>query len=182
MKQVFVFLVVACLSLGVFGQSMAQAEDLEYGKLYSVTDGMSADDVMRIVYHNKYSLFAQDYNLPKTSILYVASDGFTRTKEAIRQRIVKAGDAEMSYKDIVVVTYPTQTKGLAVLTWTYEDPERDQDVWLWIPALKKIRKVSASESDDAIMGSDFTVEEVSTRKWKDPIVDFEKLSCAGRSG
>ena len=167
MKQIFVLLVVGCLSLSVFGQGRAQAEDLEYGKLYSVTDGMSADDVMRIVYHNKYSLFAQDYNLPKTSILYVASDGFTRTKEAIRQRIVKAGDAEMSYKDIVVVTYPTQTKGLAVLTWTYEDPERDQDVWLWIPALKKIRKVSASESDDAFMGSDFTVEEVSTRKFED---------------
>ncbi|MFH1621860.1 MAG: outer membrane lipoprotein-sorting protein [Candidatus Omnitrophota bacterium] len=167
MRKVLIFLTAMCLSLGILGQGIAQAQQLEYGKLYSVKDGMSADDVMRIVYHNKYSLFAQDYNLPKTTIVYVAKDGFTRTKEAIRQRIIKAGDAGMSYKDIVLVTYPTQTKGLAVLTWTYEDASRDQDTWLWIPALKKVRKVSASESDDAFMGSDFTVEEVSTRQFDD---------------
>jgi len=167
MRSVLIFLTAICLCLGMFGQGIAQAENLEYGKLYPVEEGMSADDIMRIVYHNKYSLFAQDYNLPKTTILYVASNGFTRTKEAIRQRLIKSGEAGMSYKDIVLVTYPTQAKGLAVLTWTYEDTERDQDTWLWIPSLKKIRKVSASESDDAFMGSDFTVEEVSTRAFED---------------
>ncbi|MFC1645945.1 outer membrane lipoprotein-sorting protein [Candidatus Omnitrophota bacterium] len=167
MRSVLIFLTAMLFSVVIFGQGIAHAGELEYGKLYSVEEGMSADDIMRIVYHNKYSLFAQDYNLPKTSILYVSSDGFTRTKEAIRQRIVKNGEAGMSYKDIVVVTYPTQAKGLAVLTWTYEDIDRDQDVWLWIPSLKKIRKVSASESDDAFMGSDFTVDEVSTRQFDD---------------
>ncbi len=169
MRSVLIFLTAICLCLGMFGQGIAQAQNLEYGKLYSVEEGMSADDIMRIVYHNKYSLFAQDYNLPKTTILYVAKDGFTRSKEAIRQRLIKAGEAGISYKDIVLVTYPTQTKGLAVLTWTYEDTGRDQDTWLWIPSLKKVRKVSASESDDAFMGSDFTVEEVSTRAFEDEI-------------
>jgi len=76
----------------------------------------------------------------------------------------KADQEGISYKDLVVMTYPTQVKGLAVLTWTYQDPEKDQNVWLWIPSLKKVRKISASEDDDAFMGSDFTVEEVSTQR------------------
>ena len=161
MKRMVLLFVMLFFALGVF------AQDLEYGKLYSLEDGMSAEEVMRIVYHNKYSLFAQDYKLPDCQILYVDKSGFTREKKAIRERIVKAGEEGLSYKDLVVVTYPTQSKGIAVLTWTYEDTTRDQDTWIWIPSLKKIRKVSASEGDDAFMGSDFTVEEVSTRGLED---------------
>lgn len=145
----------------------AQVEELEYYKVYTLKPGMSADEIMKIVYHNKYSLFAHDYKLPLARIYYVDKDGFTRTKDAIRERIILGGKDEVSYKDIVVVTEPTSAKGLAVLTWTYEDVDRDQDTWLWLPSLKKVRKVSASESDDSFMGSDFTVEEVSTRRFQD---------------
>ena len=161
MRRMFLFLVMLSFAVGVFGQ------ELDYGKLYFPKSGMSADEIMRIKYHNKYSLFAQDYLLPETEILYVDKTGFTRTKKALRKRMVKAGEDGISYKDLVLITYPTQGKGLAVLTWTYEDTERDQDVWLWIPSLKKVRKISASEDDDSFLGSDFTVEEVSTRGFQD---------------
>lgn len=161
MKKLFLLFVMLFFSVGVF------AQELEYGKLYSVKDDMSANEIMRIVYHNKYSLFARDYKLPDCQIFYVDKSGFTREKKAIRERIIKAGEDGLSYKDIIVVTYPTQAKGLAILTWTYEDSQRDQDIWLWIPSLKKIRKISASEGDDAFMGSDFTVEDVSTRGFED---------------
>ena len=155
-----------CLLLFV-AVEFVQAQELEYYKLYTPKSGMSADEIMRIFYHNKYSLFAQDYYLPKSYIFYVDKSGFTRKKESVRKRIIKAGEDGLSYKDFIVLTYPTQEKGLAILTWTYEDIDRDQDVWLWIPALKKVRKVSSSEDDDAFMGSDFTVEEVSTRRFED---------------
>ena len=161
MRRLFLFFGILLFASSVF------ADSLEYSKVYGVKEGMSADEIMKVMYHNKYSLFAQDYYLPRCQIFYVDKSGFTRTKEAIRERVVKAGEDGISYKDLIVVTYPTHSKGLAVLTWTYEDFERDQDTWLWIPSLKKIRKVSASEADDAFMGSDFTVEEVSTRRFED---------------
>jgi hypothetical protein len=141
------------------------AWSLDYHQLYLPQSGMSAEEIMRIKYHNKYSLFANDFDQTGT-VYYVDPSGFTRKRIWRRMRIIK-GDGDMSYKDLVVVTYPTQVKGLAVLTWTYEDPQKDQNVWLWIPSLKKARKISASEDDDAFMGSDFTVEEVSTRLFED---------------
>ncbi|MFC1704114.1 outer membrane lipoprotein-sorting protein [Candidatus Omnitrophota bacterium] len=162
MKKLLMFLLVF-LVLGIVS---AQAQDLEYFKVYTPQSGMSADEIMQIKYHNKYSIYAHDYN--STSIIkYIDPSGFTRTKEAIRKRIVLAGENGISYKDLIVVTEPTLSKGLAVLTWTYEDVTRDQDTWLWIPSLKKVRKISASEDDDAFMGSDLTVEEVSTRRLED---------------
>ncbi|UCC94403.1 MAG: outer membrane lipoprotein-sorting protein [Candidatus Omnitrophota bacterium] len=161
MRKVLLFFVMAFLSVGVF------AQELEYGKVYPLKAGMGADEVMRVMYHNKYSLFAQDYFLPKSKVLYVDTSGYTRTKIARRYRIIKEGKGGISYKDLIVVTYPTEIKGLAILTWTYEDFKKDQNVWLWVPSLKKVRKISASEDDDAFMGSDLTVEDVSTRRFED---------------
>lgn len=163
MKKLFAILAVLFFASII----SAHAQELEYYKLYSLEKGMSADEIMKIVYHNKYSLFVKDYQLPLARIYYVDKTGFTRTKDAIRERIVMAGKDGVSYKDIILVTQPTSAKGLAVLSWTYEEKDRDQDTWLWLPSLKKVRKVSASESDDAFMGSDFTVEEVSTRRFED---------------
>ncbi|RKY27364.1 MAG: hypothetical protein DRP61_04355 [Candidatus Omnitrophota bacterium] len=160
MRWLFIFAGCLLLNLGVF------AEKLEYHKVYTPQEGMSAEEIMKIMYHNKYSLFARDYQ-QTGEVLYVDPSGFTRKRVWKRQRIVKAGQEGISYKDLVVMTYPTELKGLAVLTWTYEDPQKDQNVWLWIPSLKKVRKISASEDDDAFMGSDFTVEEVSTRRFED---------------
>ena len=161
MKRLILFFAILLFPL------MVCAEGLEYYKVYAPKDGMSADDIMKIVYHNKYSLFAKDYELPESEVYYIDKTGFTRKKFAKRYRIVKAGADNLSYKDLIVVTYPVVTKGLAILTWTYEDPKKEQNTWLWVPSLKKVRKVSASEDDDAFMGSDFTVEEVSTRKFED---------------
>ena len=142
-------------------------QKLEYGKVYVPTSKMSADEIMMIMYHNKYSLFAQDYKLPDCQILYVDKSGFTRKRLAERLRIIKGGQDDIAYKDLISVTYPTAVKGLAILTWTYQDSKKSQDTWLWIPSLKKVRKISASSNDDAFMGSDFTVEEVSTRGFDD---------------
>jgi len=160
MRKLFLFLGLIVFSLS------ASAQGLEYYKVYTPKEGMSADEIMRINYQNKYSLFAHDYQ-QTGDVLYVDRSGFTRKRVWKRMRIVKAGENGISYKDIIVFTYPTELKGLAVLTWTYVDPKRDQDEWLWIPSLKKVRKISASQDDDAFLGTDFTSEEVSTRRFED---------------
>lgn len=158
------FLTFLLFFLFILGMGCVQAQD--YYKTYDLESGMSADEIMRIKYHNKYSLFAEDYR-STNEIFYVDPSGLVRTKKALRQRIVKGGEDGLSYKDVIVVTYPTQVKGLAILTWTYEDPDKDQQTWLYLPSLKKVRKISASQDDDSFMGSDFTVQEVSTREFKD---------------
>ncbi len=166
MKKLMLFLVLAAMVFP-FGFSFGvQAKGLEYYKAYTLKKGMSADDIMRITYYNKYSLFAHDFE-QIGKVLYVSPSGFTRKRVWERDRITKAGQDGISYKDIIFITYPVKLKGLAVLTWNYEDYRREQDVWLWIPSLKKVRKVSASENDDAFMGADVTVEEVSTRRFED---------------
>ncbi len=162
MKKIILLLLGAALTY-----SCASAADLQYFQVYKPKEGMTADEIMQIKYHNKYSLFAKDYE-SIGDVVFIEKDGSRRNRRFLRQRIIlgRASD-DVSYKDLVMFTQPTSVKGLATLTWNYMNPNRDQDVWLWLPSLRKIRKVSAGQADDSFMGADFTVEEITSRRFSD---------------
>jgi hypothetical protein len=145
----------------------ACALDLEYFKAYKPADGMSADEIMQIENFVKYTKCARDAQF-EGKAYFVDKSGAVRERETTRIRITLGRKSDdMAYKDLVMFTAPTQVKGLATLTWTYMDPKRQQDSWLWVPSLKKIRKISAANADDSFMGSDFTVEDILTRRFED---------------
>jgi hypothetical protein len=129
--------------------------------------GISADDLMKIDTYVKYTKFARDYK-GIGLIKLVDKKGFTRERDWGRYRIVLNKTSDIfDYKDLVAILGPQNIKGLSVLTWNYLDPMKDQEVWLWLPSLRKVRRISQSEADDPFMGSEFTTEEMSTRKWED---------------
>lgn len=141
------------------------------------TENMSADDLMKIDYAIKYTTFLDDCCINKCAISYISRDGHIRQKEAKRFRItLNRPEDGLDYKDLVVITHPENVKGLAIMTWSYLDPARQRDQWLWLPSLKKARRTSPSEAEDAFMGSDFTIEDMTSREWEDET--YEKLPDA----
>jgi hypothetical protein len=163
MKRVICFL-LGFLAVGL--TTNLPAEELEYYKLYQPKPGMSAEEIMQIAYHVKYTLFARDAST--TGYIYlVEKNGFKLSRSTARERMIYGGKEGLRYKDLVSFTSPSSVKGFATLSWTYEDPNQDQDIWLWLPSLRKVRKVSASQADDSFMGSDFTVDDLSTRRFED---------------
>ena len=162
MRRVAFLIAAIALILGY-----AFAAELDYFNVHTPKAGMSADEIMRIKYFNKYALFAHDVQYTGKAY-FIDKSGATRERATARKRINLGRESDgIAYKDLTIFTGPTQVKGLASLSWTYINPDRDQDVWLWIPSLKKIRKVSASQADDSFLGSDFTVEDISTRRFED---------------
>ena len=129
--------------------------------------GISANDLMKIKYTVKYTKFSRDYQ-GIGHFKMVPRDGPVRSRYWRRYRIIlNKISEEIDYKDLVLILGPQNLKGLSVLTWTYRDPEKEQEVWTWIPSLRKVRRLSPSEEADPFMGSDFTTEDISTRKWED---------------
>lgn len=129
---------------------------------------MSADDLMRIKYYVKYTKFARDVSFDNVRNLIISKGGFTREKDAKRYRIIlNRPSDDLDYKDLIILTAPQNVKGLSVLTWSYLNPKKDQDIWLWLPSLRKVRRISQAEADDAAFGSDFTQEELTSRRWDD---------------
>ncbi|MGR9053556.1 MAG: outer membrane lipoprotein-sorting protein [Gammaproteobacteria bacterium] len=55
---------------------------------------------------------------------------------------------------------PRNIKGTAFLTYDYPDAGKDDDQWLYLPALRKVRRISASDRGDYFLGTDFTYEDI----------------------
>jgi len=69
--------------------------------------------------------------------------------------------------DNVLVRFlePADVKGVGLLTLEHESSEDDQ--WLYLPALKKERRITASDQSDNFMGTDFTYEDMKSEKLND---------------
>ncbi len=137
------------------------------GLMSTPDEGMSVDDYTRLWYHLKYGKDCNDY-YSHGWVIKKDKRGYLRKQEWLRSMIILRRQSDgIDFKDLVTVVNPQNVKGLSVLTWTYIDPRKDQEVWLWLPSLRKIRRISQSEGDDSFIGADSTYDEVMTRKWED---------------
>ncbi|NCC94191.1 MAG: outer membrane lipoprotein-sorting protein, partial [Opitutae bacterium] len=57
----------------------------------------------------------------------------------------------------------TDVRGTVFLNWEYEQPDREDDKWLYMPALKKERRISGASKNEYFMGTDFTYDDMGDR-------------------
>jgi hypothetical protein len=66
----------------------------------------------------------------------------------------KADAAQAVTKTIMRFLEPADVKGTSILTYDYE--KKNDDMWLYMPALRKTRRIVSSEKAKNFMGSEFT--------------------------
>ncbi|WGL17335.1 outer membrane lipoprotein-sorting protein [Microbulbifer bruguierae] len=75
-------------------------------------------------------------------------------------------------RSVLFYTSPSIVKDTAFLTYDYPQAEnRDDDQWLYLPALRKVRRISASDRGDHFLGTDFTYEDIKKEGRMEP-ADF----------
>lgn len=80
-------------------------------------------------------------------------------------------------KSLTIFDTPKDVKGTAFLSVTHK--MKDDDQWLYLPALKRIKRISSSNKTSSFMGSEFSYEDIAsqevekyTYKWiKDEVYD-----------
>ena len=65
-------------------------------------------------------------------------------------------------KSLSVFDEPADVKGTALLTFTHKTGEDDQ--WLYLPALKRVKRIASSNKSGPFMGSEFAYEDVSSQE------------------
>ena len=58
--------------------------------------------------------------------------------------------------------HPADVKDTALLTYDYDDPKRDDDQWLYLPALQKTKRIATSDKSGSFMGSDLNYSDMTT--------------------
>jgi len=98
----------------------------------------------------------------------INSNGDERVRE-IKQYIKDFGDVE---KKIMFFVRPADVRNTSFMNWSYDDPNRDDDQWIYLPALKRVKRISSDSKGDYFMGSDFTYDDLGDRK---PEEDTHKI-------
>ena len=97
------------------------------------------------------------------SVTLIDKNGKTRNRE-IASYTMKDGSTD---KTVLVFKTPRDVAGISYLTYDYPDKADgstvDSDSWIYLPAMKKVRRVSGSSKDDDFQGTDFTYDDLGTR-------------------
>jgi hypothetical protein len=84
-------------------------------------------------------------------------------------------------KSLVIFDQPKDVKGTAFLSFTHKTGPDDQ--WLYLPALKRVKRISSDNKSGPFMGSEFAYEDISSQEvekytynyLKDEV--YEQLDC-----
>jgi len=68
---------------------------------------------------------------------------------------------------------PKNVKDTAFMIYDYADTTIDDDQWLYLPAMRKVRRISASDRGDYFLGTDFTYEDIKQES-KVSIADYTR--------
>ena len=62
---------------------------------------------------------------------------------------------------------PADVKNTSFLTYDYDAASKDDDQWLYLPALKKVKRIPSSDKSSSFMGSDFSYFDMTDRDLED---------------
>ncbi len=86
------------------------------------------------------------------------SDGSERVRE---MRILGLEVPEDGDKTLVIFDLPRDLQGTSILTVTHPDSPSDQ--WLYLPSLRRTRRIATSNRSSSFMGSEFTFEDIGSQ-------------------
>jgi hypothetical protein len=113
-----------------------------------------------------------------TTCKFGIKNGKIKCVEKARIKLVESaqintGVDNKDTKSIAILLEPASERGIGMLTYTYEDSERDNETWLYLSALGKVKRISVRNSDDedtesaSLFGTEITTEDQETGKLDD---------------
>jgi len=97
---------------------------------------------------------------PSSLISYVKMK-LENSKGKIREHTMISKSIDRNKKQIIWFLEPKDDRGIAFLK--IEHDGKDDEMRMWLPAFKKIRRISAKKKGDSFMGSDLSYEDLSNR-------------------
>jgi outer membrane lipoprotein-sorting protein len=116
---------------------------------------LSGYDIMKLA-DERYTGDTARYNLTMTLI---SGRGAPRVRE-VSYYFKDYGDTE---KNLMVFQSPRDVAGTGYLSFSYDDESKDDDMWLYLPAMRRVRRIAGSGKNDDFMGTDFTYEDMGSR-------------------
>ncbi|MCX7023800.1 MAG: outer membrane lipoprotein-sorting protein [Spirochaetes bacterium] len=96
-----------------------------------------------------------------------------RGKERVRSLKQISGSYGSVDKKLMTFQSPADVRGTSFMNWSYAETGKGDDQWIYLPALKRVKRISSEGRSDYFMGSDFTYDDLGDRQ---PSEDIHKLT------
>lgn len=88
-------------------------------------------------------------------LVLISAHGESVTRKMMGKALEVDGDGD---KSLIVFLWPADVKGTKLLTWSHLSESDDQ--WLYLPALKRVKRINSSNKTGSFMGSEFSYEDI----------------------
>ncbi len=95
----------------------------------------------------------------------------SRRNRSLRTFGIDQGDDRYS---IMFFLSPGDIRGTGFMSYDYDKEGKDDDQWLFLPALKKVKRIASSDKSGSFMGSDFSYADLTKRCLEDYTYAFYK--------
>ncbi len=112
-----------------------------------------------------------------SSCQYGIKDNKITCAETPREKLLEAvgvndGKDKKDTKAVTIVLEPASEKGVGMLNYSYDETGKDNETWLYLSALGKVKRIASGNSDEdseaaSLFGSEFTTEDTETGKLDD---------------
>lgn len=106
-----------------------------------------------------------------------------RGTQRSRKTISFRKNYEDQKKTVLFYLEPANVRDTGFLIWDYLPAQDADDQWLYLPALRKVRRISAADRGDYFLGTDFTYEDIKLDGKLEPLdYDFAFLGTEPLDG
>ena len=99
-------------------------------------------------------------SIAKTEMTLINASG----QKSVRELLMKTLEGENGDKTISTFLSPADVKGTKVLG--HEHIDRDDDQWLYLPALKRVKRIASRNKSGSFMGSEFSYEDIGNQNYQ----------------
>jgi outer membrane lipoprotein-sorting protein len=86
-----------------------------------------------------------------------------RGSQRVRKLRAYGRDVGADEQSILFFVAPADVEDTGFLTYDYKDPARDDDQWLYLPALSRTKRIASADKSGSFMGSDFSYADMTKR-------------------
>ena len=153
---------IALIGLSLFITSLAQAE-------------MTAREIVQKMNDNQLLTTNSSFNLLQlTSCKYGTHNGKLKCVEKPRIKLLESAQINLGAdnkdsQSITIILEPANEKGIGMLTYTYDASDQDNETWLYLSALGKVKRIASGRDDEdteptSVFGSEISTEDQETGK------------------
>jgi hypothetical protein len=153
---------IALIGLSLFITNLAQAE-------------MTAREIVQKMNDNQLLTTDSSFNLLQlTSCKYGTHNGKLKCVEKPRIKLLESAQINLGAdnkdsQSITIILEPANEKGIGMLTYTYDASDQDNETWLYLSALGKVKRIASGRDDEdteptSVFGSEISTEDQETGK------------------